>query len=234
MSAYNFAVGLKITHRRLGWNMQVKTWLQRLTDESNLWFNAVKAEDEADFVEAASNYLQDALRCLEQNLVRSALSCTCAANCLTKMGAKAEAEDLYALAARIYMQNSNVAMSESIREALWSMQEAIENFVLAGNYNEAEQARNKYVALATRTNPFHRPSIAVPTIDEQKTLANSTVFSRKKKTELPKSLVDLIDRLLAESQLKLSTPKDVFDPDYVLRSIDSKGGSKLNEKSIAS
>ena len=40
--------------------MQVKTWLQRLTDESNLWFSAVKTEDEGDFVTAASNYLEDA------------------------------------------------------------------------------------------------------------------------------------------------------------------------------
>jgi hypothetical protein len=233
MSAYNFAVGLKITHRRLGLNMQVKTWLQRLTDESNLWFSAVKAEDEADFVEAASSYLQDASQCLEQNLVRSALSCTCAANCLMKLGAKSEAEKLYALAGRIYMHNSKVALSESIREALWSMQEAIENLVLAGDYSEAEQVRIKYIALTTRTNPFHRHSISVPTIEEQKTLADSIVSYRKKRTEVPKELVDMIERLI-ESQTKLSTPKDVFDPDYVLRSIDSKGGSKLNEKSIAS
>mgnify|MGYP006207602731 CR=1 FL=1 len=68
--------------------MQVKTWLQRLTDESNLWFNAVRAEDDGNLEDAISYYIKDALECARQrSLVRSALSCSCAANCLAKMGA---------------------------------------------------------------------------------------------------------------------------------------------------
>ena len=212
--------------------MQVKTWLQRLTDESNSWFSAVKAEDDGDFLAAASNYIEDSTRCLEQNLVRSALSCTCAANCLMQLGAQTHARKLYSLAARIYLDNSGVAMSESIRETLWSMQEALENFVLAGDHKEAENVRTRYLALAARTNPFGRPSIAVPAIEEQET-PKLTTSSPSKQTELPKSLLSQIE-LLIKSHQKLSVPTDKFDPGYVLRSISSKGGSRLNEKSIAS
>ena len=57
--------------------MQVKTWLQRLTDESNLWFNALKAEDEGSFEIAFSYYIKDALERIKQrSLVRAALSCS--------------------------------------------------------------------------------------------------------------------------------------------------------------
>lgn len=213
--------------------MQVKTWLQRLTDESNSWFSAVKAEDDGDFVAAASNYVEDSTRCLEQNLVRSALSCTCAANCLMQLGAQTHARKLYSLAARIYLDNSGVAMSESIRETLWSMQEALENFVLAGDRKEAESVRAKYVALAARTNPFGRPSITVPAIEEQTTPIKPTSSITSMQAELPKSLLNQIDRLIKSHQ-QLSVPNDKFDPGYVLRSIYSDGGSRLSEKSIAS
>ena len=231
MSAYNIAIGLKITHRRLGWNMQVKTWLQRLTDESNLWFSAVKAEDEGDFVTAASNYVEDASQCLGRNLVRAALSCTCAANCLAKLGATAQACTLHSLAAKIYIENSDVAMSESIREAMWSMQEAAENFTLAGDYKEADAVRGRYFALASRTNPFARPSISKA---EEGTPVAELLVSNGKQVRLPQGLAEQIDRLI-ESHRKLSVQSgDAFDPGYVMRSIDSSGGSKLNEKSIAS
>lgn len=213
--------------------MQIKTWLQRLTDESNSWFSAVKAEDDGDFLAAASNYVEDSTRCLEQNLVRSALSCTCAANCLMQLGAQTHARKLYSLAARIYLDNSGVAMSESIRETLWSMQEALENFVLAGERKEAESVRAKYVALSARTNPFGRTSITVPSIEEQKTLLVPKSPINSIPAELPKSLLNQIDRLIKSHQ-KLLVPADKFDPGYVLRSIYSDGGSRLSEKSIAS
>ena len=107
--------------------MQVKTWLQRLTDESNLWFNAVKAEDESDLHRAVEFYVKDAAECLKQrSLVRAALSCSCAANCLARIDAGQHAQTLYSEAAGIYLENAGVAMSESIRETLWSLQEACE------------------------------------------------------------------------------------------------------------
>jgi hypothetical protein len=229
MSAYNIAEGLKITHRRLGWNMQVKTWLQRLTDESNSWFIAVKAEDEGNFLEAASHYVDDATRCLEQNLVRSALSCSCAANCLMQLGAKSRARTLYSTAAKIYLDNSDLALSGSIREALWSMQEAMENFALAGNYKEAEHVRNRYVALSSRINPFARPTTVLAPVERQVTPSGPAT----KEADVPRDLANRIYKF-TELHRKLSVSSDAFDPRSVLRSINTNGGSNLNEKSIAS
>ncbi|HKU50354.1 MAG TPA: hypothetical protein VJP79_10410 [Nitrososphaera sp.] len=212
-----------------------------------MWFSAVKAEDERDFVTAASNYVEDATHCLGQNLVRSALSCTCAAGCLGQLGAHANARTLYAMAATIYLDNSKIAMAESIREALWSLQEAAEGFAFAGEYEEAEACQRRHAELAARTSPFSRAaalsssssspptsSAAAPAIEALK----SPTFPRPREgteAELPQALAEKIDRLI-ESHRKISVAKadKGFDASYVMRSIDSAGGSRLSEKSIAS
>lgn len=213
--------------------MAVKTWLQRLTDESNLWFNAVKCEDDGDYSEAAAGYMDDAERCMSQNLVRSALSCTCAANCLTKLGASAQARRLYELAGRIYMGNSELALSESIREALWSLREAMESFVVGGDLASAAQARNRYIALAARINPFAARLEDLPEVESRagqvKALNVQTGVQPK---DLPDNLLGKIDGLIASYESH--SIRRELDPRHVLRSIDLGGGSKLNEKSIAS
>jgi hypothetical protein len=208
--------------------MQVKTWLQRLTDESNLWFNAVKAEDESDLVRAVEYYVKDASECIKQHsLVRAALSCSCAASCLARMGAGPHAQTLYSEAAGIYMENAGVAMSESIRETLWSLQEAYENFALAGDADAASSVRDRYVALAARTNPFTGAEQAIKELDSRKASAVS-----KTAKEIPDSLASDIENFV-QSRKSNSSP-ETFDPSYVLKAIDARGGSRLDEKSIAS
>ncbi len=208
--------------------MQVKTWLQRLTDESNLWFNAVKAEDEGNLESAVSYYMKDALECTRQrSLVRAALSCSCAANCLAKLGAGSPARTLYSEAGGIYVENSEVAMSESIREALWSLQEAFENYSLAGD-SAADTIRNRYVALSARTSPFSKA-------DKGKDLESRRAESVKpnKEARIPDSLAKEIEDFV--SARRSGAPKaPPFDPSYVMKSIDLNGGSRLDEKSIAS
>lgn len=208
--------------------MQVKTWLQRLTDESNLWFNAVKAEDEGNFESAASYYMKDALECTRQrSLVRAALSCSCAANCLAKMGASAPARTLYSEAGGIYVENSEVAMSESIREAMWSLQEAFENYALAGD-DAADTVRSRYVALAARTSPF---SGAGKDLESRK--AEPVKPDPKKEARIPDGLArEIEDFVSARKSGNAKVPP--FDPSYVMKSIDLNGGSRLDEKSIAS
>lgn len=209
--------------------MQVKTWLHRLTDESNLWFNAVKAEDESDLASAVEFYIKDASECIKQrSLVRAALSCSCAANCLARMGAGPQAQTLYSEAAGIYMENADVAMSESIRETLWSLQEAFENYVLAGNAEAATNVRDRYIALAARTNPFTGAEQATKELDSRK--ANAVAV--KTATEIPDSLASDIEKFVQSR--KPRSDSESFDPSYVLKSIDTSGGSRLNEKSIAS
>jgi hypothetical protein len=214
--------------------MQVKTWLQRLTDESNLWFNAVKSEDENNLNNAASFYIKDALECIKQHsLVRAALSCSCAANCLTRMGATLQARKLYSAAAAIYMENSDIAMSESIREALWSLQEAFENYILAGEGNSAGTVRERYVKLAARTNPFSKAEHAAKELESRKAAAESVIAkSAKKEASIPDELAREIENLL-QTRKPLAKP-DRFDPSYVMKSINVNGGSRLDEKSIAS
>lgn len=121
-------------------------------------------------------------------------------------------------------------MSESIREAMWSMQEAAENFALAGDNVEADKVRSKYLALAARTNPFAPPSLS----DSKERVPAASAVSTGKQVKLPQDLVDQIDRLV-ESHRRVSVQnRDAFDAGYVVRAIDSSGGSKLSEKSIAS
>lgn len=210
--------------------MQVKTWLQRLTDESSLWFNAVKAEDEGDLESAVSNYIKDALECVKQHsLVRAALSCSCAANCLARMGSLSHARTLYSEAGSIYVENSQVALSESIREALWSLQEAFENYALAGD-SAADSVRDRYVALAARTNPFSKTGKGK---DLELRRVEAIKPDPKKEIRISERLEDEIDAFV-NARKSGKSPVDKFDPSYVMRAIDLNGGSRLNEKSIAS
>jgi hypothetical protein len=212
--------------------MQVKTWLQRLTDESNLWFNAVKAEDEGNFESAIRYYLKDAMECLGQrSLVRAALSCSCAANCLARMGALSLACKLYSEAAGIYVENSDIAMSESIREALWSLQEAFENYALAGD-STADTVREKYATLAARTSPFSRAEQAAKELESRRPEVIKP-DPKKKEASVPDGLAREIDNFV-KARKSGEAKNNSFDPSYVLRSINMNGGSRLDEKSIAS
>ncbi|AFU59247.1 hypothetical protein Ngar_c23210 [Candidatus Nitrososphaera gargensis Ga9.2] len=215
--------------------MQVKTWLQRLTDESNLWFNAVKAEDEGSFQSAISYYMKDALECIRQHsLVRAALSCSCAANCLARMGAWSPARMLYSEAGRLYVENSEIAMSESIREALWSLQEAFENYALAGDDSAADTVRERYVMLAARTSPFSRAGQVAEDLESRR-VESIKPDPRKKEASIPEELAGEIENFVRARRSGTARTDDSFDPSYVMRSIGvNNGGSRLDEKSIAS
>lgn len=218
--------------------MQIKTWLQRLTDESNLWFNAVKTEDEGLLGEATSYYLKDALECIKQHsLVRVALSCSCAANCLARMGALSEARKLYLEAASTYVENSDAVISESIREALWSLQEAFENYILGDNTEAANAIKERYLKLAARTSAFFRAEL----IEKELELRRESATEMMRKLKAPTGLENIPDRLekeienLIRARASMSKTGTTFDPAYVMKSINnSAGGSKINEKSIVS
>jgi hypothetical protein len=135
--------------------MKIKTWSDRITDESNLWFNAIKMEDGQDLHNAIIFYIKDATECLKDDLyLRAALSCICAADCLSKSGYVENACQLHSEAALIYEKNADRVIGKSIRESLWSLQEAYENFLLASNYSKAQQIFDKYLSLTRKLNPF--------------------------------------------------------------------------------
>lgn len=135
--------------------MRIETWLDRITDESNLWLNAIKMDDAGKFFEAFVYYLKDASECLKhKSLIRAALSCSCAANCLTKLGDFIMARKLYQEAALIYDENASVILGTSIRESLWSLEESYECFLLAGDEKRSKEIYRKYISLLTKINPF--------------------------------------------------------------------------------
>ena len=135
--------------------MRLVTWLERLTDESNIWFSALRAEAEGDFVSAIVLYLRDATESLEPgSLVRAGLSCCCAADCLAKTGDPGRARNLYREAAGIYRENFERAISVSVREALWSLERAYECYLLAGDSEGAQEVREVYKPLTHRAYPF--------------------------------------------------------------------------------
>jgi len=135
--------------------MGEQTWIDRLTDENNSWFNATKFEELGEFTEAFKIYLKDASELLNNDhLCSAALSCACAANCVSKIGDLRTAHQLYLKSGVIYEKNADEMIGESVRETLWSLQEAYEYFLLASDETKAERVHAKYVNLVRKVNPF--------------------------------------------------------------------------------
>ena len=88
--------------------MRVVTWLDRLTDDSNLWLTAVRLEERGDLAKAITLYLEDATKCLTANsLTRAALGGSCAADCLAKGGDTENARAVYNAVARLYWESAD-------------------------------------------------------------------------------------------------------------------------------
>ncbi|MDE1853682.1 MAG: hypothetical protein KGI38_08040 [Thaumarchaeota archaeon] len=139
--------------------MGVTTWLDRITDESNLWLSATKAEEAKDFQSAAALYLEDATDCVRRgSRVRAALSCYCAADCLSRSGTTLEAKRLFQEAGRMYSTIADHGVSGSIREGIWALQRAYGCYILAGDLKESEAVHESFRLLARRANPFERGS----------------------------------------------------------------------------
>lgn len=129
--------------------------MDEITNKDNLWLNASRMEDEGNNFEAFVHFLKDATECLKQNSsIKTALSCSCAASCLVNIGNLTTARQLYLESARIYEENADSIIAESIRESLWSLQESYEHYLLGGNDEKAQKIYDKYIFLAKKINPF--------------------------------------------------------------------------------
>lgn len=130
-------------------------WLERLTDDTNPWLTAVRMEEQGEFARASLLYLEDATKSLDENtVVRAALGGTCAADCFAKLGLRVRARRIYHMAGMLYWDNADLRMGASVRESLWSLQEAYECFLLAGEEENAERVHLLFTSLARRANPF--------------------------------------------------------------------------------
>jgi len=65
----------------------------------------------------------------------------------------------------LYWDNADARLGASIRESLWSLQEAHEAFLLAGEEENAKHVRQLFTSLARRANPFigERDTFRLPT-----------------------------------------------------------------------
>jgi hypothetical protein len=130
-------------------------WINRISDEPNLWQKATTLDAESEFTKALPLYLKDVIYCLEEGLkVRAALSCCCAANCMGNIGHIDEAYKLYAKAASIYVKNAHEVMDNSIREALWSLRQAYENYSMALDQTNAKHVYDSYLSIVSKISPF--------------------------------------------------------------------------------
>lgn len=143
--------------------------MDAITDDSNLWLRATRTQDSGDHLGAFSLYISDATNCLERNsLSRTALSCSCAADCLLQAGMEADARSLFRESARLYEMNSELAVGASVRESLWSLLQSYDHFLLAGDERGTERVNLKYISLARRTNPIDGESDALQVIRARK------------------------------------------------------------------
>jgi hypothetical protein len=132
-----------------------ESWASRIVSRHNLWLEATRKEDDGDLLGAVTLYMGDAVACLESHsLARAALSCSCAAHCLEKVGHLGTSRILYAEAAKIYEQYSGECLDTSIQESIWSLQRAYENYVLSDNQQNASDVYYLYASLATKLSPI--------------------------------------------------------------------------------
>lgn len=135
--------------------MQASSWVDRITDETNPWLNAMKMEERGDFGGAAFLYLHDALECLRgDRLSKAALSASCAAMCLDALGLSAQSTVLYNEVAQLYYENARRVAKVSIRELMWSLWQSGQCFLAAAEEEKAEAVYREYATIAGRVALF--------------------------------------------------------------------------------
>ena len=150
--------------------MPATTWLNRLIDESNTWFLAVKSEDASRFIDAVIYYLKDATECLRKHLeLQAALSCASAASCLEKTGDSINSSRLYREAAAIYLDNSKL-IGKSTKERLWSLERAYYFSLMAHDTKKAGEVHNELLSVQfenaiSKSNSNSASTIQAPTDD---------------------------------------------------------------------
>ncbi len=175
-----------------------ETFLDRILGDSNLWLSAIQAEDEGNYLQAFSFYLKDASEYIKQkSLVRAALSCSCAAECLKLAGNLAESRQLHLQTALLYEKNAEKVIAYSIREALWSYQEAYEYYVLAGEI-KARDIYERFVFLSRKVNPSSGEKEAMELLRQRKMEAESDSSIHQTNMEVSADIDRAIKNFLEE------------------------------------
>ncbi len=202
--------------------------MDRITNESNLWLQALKLEDEGNYIEAFKVYLKDSKLSLQQKSFSSAaLSCSCAANCIANTGNPMAARKLYHQAGKIYENNGDHVIGNSVREALWSYQEAYDYFTLACENFYAQNVCEKFVSLSKKVNPFFGEKEALDSLMMRKLELDSNPPSKiimQVSADIDAEISDFLNEIKTNLNDMVS---DNEDPNV------TKSGGKSFEKSIA-
>lgn len=82
--------------------IEKRTWVEKVTDDTNAWLLARNLIREGHFEDAAQQYLKDASQQEEKNILRAALSISAAARCLDSIGKTEESCALFQKAGMLY------------------------------------------------------------------------------------------------------------------------------------
>ncbi|MDQ6862750.1 MAG: hypothetical protein M3044_02885 [Thermoproteota archaeon] len=188
-------------------HIKVNTWSDRLIDRDNYWLTAVNMEDDGNLSDAVKFYLKDAIECLNKvSLGRTALSCSCAATCLAKTGNSEYASALYRETAALYEENADSVIADSIRESLWSLEEAYEYYFVADDFDKAQIAYDKYMVLAKKINPLFGLEEQKETLEFRKFNAQAIKFNnrsvprRQISSEVIRTMEELLQRRKSANQ----------------------------------
>ena len=136
-------------------NNSIKTWSDKLIDRENYWLIAINMEEDGKPIDALQFYIKDAIKSLELSLYnKAALSCSCSAKCFENIRNFHYARMFHMEAATLYEYNADYILGDSIRESLWSLKEAYEQYMLTREFERAKIVHDKYISLSIKTNPF--------------------------------------------------------------------------------
>lgn len=131
------------------------SWSDKIVDPSNYWLKAVNKEEEHEYEIAADSYLKDAIASFDKgSFNRAALSCSCAATCVSKLGDRKTAQKLFFEAGNLFETKANTVSSESIRDSVWALRQSYENFIMSGDVQKAEEIYQTIITYASRINPL--------------------------------------------------------------------------------
>ncbi|UCE73533.1 MAG: hypothetical protein JSV56_10970 [Methanomassiliicoccales archaeon] len=107
--------------------IEKRTWVEKVTDDTNSWLLARNLLREGHFEDAAQQYLEDASEQKEKNVLRAALSISAAARCLASIGKTQESSDLFLKAGMLYesareSENSDQSYTDWISERIFYCQ----------------------------------------------------------------------------------------------------------------
>lgn len=139
-------------HAKVNKNTHLKKpWVERITDENNLWILAMRLENQGDFANAAICYLDDASIWKQQDaLPRVALSSVCTANCLIKMGHSDLAKHVLERAGDFFFEHAESVIGWFPRESAWAFTQAYFCYSHAENSMKAEDAVKNYRTISEK------------------------------------------------------------------------------------